>query len=134
MEALPLIERGPSLQKQGEGFVCKKVERTEVDFSRPSRAVSCLIRGLSPAPFAYARIADTVLNFWFAEEADCEEDVPAGTVVSASPKEGLVVKCGTGAVRITELQPAGGRRMSARDFLNGRKLKEGMKFDIPRSI
>ena len=133
--ALSLIEKGDfSLQKQGQGFVCKKVERTEVDFTRPSREVSCLIRGLSPAPFAYARTGELTLNFWFAEEAECGEDVPAGTVVAASPKEGLVVKCGEGAVRITELQPAGGRRMSAHDFLNGRKLAKGMQFDIPRTV
>ncbi len=130
VEALPLIEKGNcALQKQGEGFVCKKVQRTEVDFLRPAREVSCLIRGLSPAPFAYARIGELTLNFWFAEEADCNVEAPAGTVIAASPKEGLVVKCGEGAIRITELQPAGGRRMSARDFLNGRKVQEGMRFE-----
>ncbi len=130
VRTLPLIQGGNCpLRKQGEGSVCKKVGRTEVDFSRPAREVSCLIRGLSPAPFAYARIGDLTLNFWFAEEADCDSHAPAGTVIAASPKEGLVVQCGGGAVRITELQPAGGRRMSARDFLNGRKVQEGMRFE-----
>ena len=70
-----------------------------------------------------------MLNFWFAEETACDADASAGTVVAASPKEGLVIKCGEGAVRITELQPAGGRRMSARDFLNGRKIAKGMRFE-----
>lgn len=130
VEALAMIGEGNfSLRKQGEGFVCKKVQRTEVDFAKSAREVSCLIRGLSPAPFAYARIGALTLNFWFAEEVPCEADVPAGTVVGASPKEGLVVKCGTGAVCVTELQPAGGRRMSARDFLNGGKVREGMRFE-----
>ncbi len=132
VKALGMIGRGElPLRQQGEGFVCKKVERTEVDFSKPSREVSCLIRGLSPAPFAYAKMGGQTLNFWYAEEIPCEEDVPAGTVVAASPKEGLVVKCGTGAVLIGELQPAGGRRMSARDFLNGRKIARGARFDQP---
>ena len=130
VQSLSLIGRGDfTLTKQGDGFACKKVERTEVDFSRPAREVSCLIRGLSPAPFAYARIGETVLNFWFAEETACDADASAGTVVAASPKEGFVIKCGEGAVRITELQPAGGRRMSARDFLNGRKIAKGMRFE-----
>ncbi len=40
-----------------------------------------------------------------------------------------MVTCGKGAVRITELQPAGGKRMSARDFLNGRKITKGMRFE-----
>ncbi len=129
-EALAAIGRGGfSLTKQGEGFTCKKVSRTEVDFTKTAREVSCLIRGLSPSPFAYARVGDLTLNFWFAEEVPCLEDVPAGTVVAASAGEGLVVRCGEGAVSITELQPAGGRRMSARDFLNGRKLAKGMRFE-----
>ncbi len=126
------IERGElSLKKQGEGFTCKKVCRTEVDFSRTAREVSCLIRGLSPAPFAFATIGGIPLNFWFAEEVPCEIDAPFGTVLSVSPKEGLIVKCGEGAVNILELQPAGGRRMSARDFLNGRKIQAGQRFDKP---
>ncbi len=132
VEALDLIGQGKAvLRKQGEGFTCKKVERTEVDFSKSAREVSCLIRGLSPAPFAYARTGGLTLNFWFAEEVPCEVDAPAGTVIAASAKEGLVVKCGEGAVSIVELQPAGGRRMSARDFLNGRKIQKGVRFDQP---
>ncbi len=132
VKAISMIERGDlPLKKQGEGTLCKKVERTEVDFSRTAREVSCLVRGLSPSPFAYARVRDLTLNFWFAEEVPCDADVPAGTVVAASPKEGLIVKCGEGAVAITELQPAGGRRMSARDFVNGRKLSKGDRFDQP---
>ena len=132
VKAVDMIARGGyTLQKQGEGFTCKKVSRTEVDFSKSAREVSCLIRGLSPAPFAYARMGELTLNFWFAEEVSCDADVPAGTVLSASPKEGLVVKCGKGAVEIVELQPAGGRRMSAADFLNGRKIQAGQRFDKP---
>ncbi len=130
--AVGQIARGEvSLQKQGEGSTCRKVQRTEVDFSRSAREVSCLIRGLSPSPFAFATIGGTALNFWFAEEIACEAAAPAGTVLSASPKEGLIVKCGEGAVNILELQPAGGRRMSARDFLNGRKIQAGQRFDQP---
>ncbi len=132
VRAVDMIARGDlPLQKQGEGFTCKKVQRTEVDFSRSAREVSCLIRGLSPSPFAYATIGGLTLNFWFAEEVDSAEDAPAGTVLSASPKEGLIVKCGEGAVNLVELQPAGGRRMSARDFLNGRKIQAGQCFDKP---
>lgn len=134
-EVLPEIESGkPRLLKQGEGFVCKKVQRTEADFSKSAREVSCLIRGLSPAPLCFARMGELILNFYFAEEVNCEDDVPYGTVISASPKEGLIIKCGEAAVRITDLQPAGGKRMSARDFLNGRKLEKGQRFENERIL
>lgn len=130
--AVELLERGEvALTKQGEGFVCKKVTRTEVDFSRSANEVSALIRGLSPAPLSYGKCGDLLINFYFAEAIPCAKEVPCGTVVCASPKEGLIIKCGEGAVKITELQPAGGKVMAARDFLNGRKIAEGARFDQP---
>jgi methionyl-tRNA formyltransferase len=72
-----------------------------------------------------------MLNFYFAEETETTEEVTSGTVLLGKPKEGLLVKCGDGAVRITQLQPSGGKVMPARDFLNGGKVKGGMRFDQP---
>ena len=126
-----ILEGDVSLTPQGEGFVCKKVVRTQVDFAKSAREVSCLIRGLSPAPLAFGICHGHTLNFYFASEEKTVSDAPFGTVLSASPKGGLVIKCGEGAVRVAEVQPAGGKRMSVRDFLNGNKLKEGMRFDQP---
>ncbi len=129
VEALPLIESGASLEAQGEGFVCKKVQRTEVDFTKPAREVSALIRGLSPAPASYASIGGMILNFFFAEEVPLPENAAHGMVVSDSPKTGLIVACGEGAVRLSSLQAAGGKRMSDSAFLNGRKVQKGMRFE-----
>ena len=130
--ALAKISRGEvALEKQGEGFVCKKVRRTQVDFSRPASEVSALIRGLSPSPLSFSTAGGLTLNFYAAEEIAYDGEESCGTVVGDSPKEGLIIKCGTGAVRITRLQPAGGKVMSARDFLNGRKIQKGMRFDQP---
>lgn len=131
-EAVERISRGEvRLTKQGEGFVCKKVSHTQIDFSRPAIEVSALVRGLSSAPLAYARMGDSTFNIYFAQTATCNENAEAGVVLSASPKTGLIVKCGEGAIKITDLQAAGGKRMSARDYLNGRKIQEGMRFDQP---
>ncbi|MDE6059022.1 MAG: methionyl-tRNA formyltransferase [Clostridia bacterium] len=132
VEAVDKISRGDvKLIKQGEGFVCKKVHHTEVDFSRSAKEVCSLILGLSSAPLSYATVGGLTLNFFFAQAVDYEGAEPFGTVLSASPKTGLVIKCGEGAVKIEELQAAGGKRMLARDFLNGRKIQEGMCFDKP---
>ena len=118
-----------TLRRQGAGTVCGKVARTPVDFTRPAREVSALIRGLSPAPLAFATVNGAVFNFFNAAVAESAEKAPAGTVVCASPKRGLIVACGEGAVRITELQPAGGKRMADTAFVNGGKLREGARFD-----
>ncbi len=120
-----------ALKKQGEGFACKKVARTQVDFSRSAEEVSALIRGLSPAPLSFGTAEGLTVNFYFAEAlAHCGEE-PFGTVLAAEPKTGLIVKCGTGAVRISQLQPAGGKIMRDVDFCNGRKLAKGQRFDQP---
>ena len=51
-----------------------------------------------------------------------------GTVVSADGK--LTVVCGDGkCVDITEVLPAGKRRMPAADYLRGAKIKAGDRFD-----
>lgn len=132
VKGLRLLESGNyELKKQGEGFVCKKVARTQVDFSRPAQEVSALIRGLSPAPLSFGTVNGLTLNFYAAECVGAESDASFGTVISASPKTGLVVKCGAGAVRISRLQPAGGKLMQDKDFCNGRKVSEGMRFDEP---
>lgn len=129
-EGLKRIESGDfSLTKQGEGSVCKKVQREAVDFSKSGKEVACLVRGLSPTPLAWGRVGGITLNFYFAQEVEYAGDEAWGTVLSASGKKGLIVKCGENAVRLTEVQPAGGKRMKDSDFLNGRKIQEGMRFE-----
>ena len=46
----------------------------------------------------------------------------------ASAKEGLLVACGEGALEILEMQAPGGKRMSARAYLAGKKIEPGTKF------
>lgn len=132
VKAMARIECGAvELTEQGEGTVCRKVARTQVDFSRPAEEVSALIRALSPAPLAYGVVNGLTVNFLFAEAISDWEEAECGTVVSDSLKRGFIVKCGKGAVRLSRVQPAGGKPMADRDFLNGKKVTEGARFDQP---
>lgn len=132
VEALQKIEAGNiGLKKQGEGFVCKKVVRTQVDFSKSAEEVARLIRGLSSSPLAFGTVGGLMLNFYHAQAESYEGDEPFGTVLSAEPKVGFLIKCGTGAVRILSVQPAGGKVTSGKDFCNGRKVTKGQRFDQP---
>lgn len=131
-EAVRRIAEGDvCLERQPDGFVCKKVQRTQIDFSASANEVGCLVRGLSPAPLAYGVIEGNIINVFNASVVEDDSSVPFGTVISASPKRGLIVKCGKGAVRLNEVQPAGGKKMSDKDFCNGRKVTEGTRFDQP---
>ena len=132
VEALARIERGDVvLEKQGDGTLCRKTARTQICFARPADEVSALVRALSPAPLAFAKAGELVLNCYNARVMPCPEGVPAGMVLAASPKEGLIVACARGAVRLFDLQPAGGKRMADTAFCNGAKLRKGDAFDQP---
>ena len=53
-----------------------------------------------------------------------------GEVLSSSPKQGLIVKCKDGAVRLLEVQASGGKRIKGGDFINGRKAQKGDIFHV----
>ncbi len=133
-KALRLLECGQaSLHKQDEAHatLCKKIKKEEclVDFSQPAERICCLIRAMSPSPLAYAYLGGKLVNFYFAEP--CEGSGTPGTVVRAD-RTGVYVAAGRGCVRIEELQPEGGKRMRAADFVNGRKVSAGDVFTKER--
>ncbi len=121
---------------EGVGVVRKiNKESARVDFSKTVKEVVDLIRGSNPAPVAYSAIEGNAVNLYRAERALLNEEETAayanavcGEVLSDKPKRGLLVKCQDGAVKILEVQAAGGKRMGGGDFLNGRKAKKGQVF------
>ena len=56
---------------------------------------------------------------------EADSDAPAGAVIVSSPKAGLVVRCGEGALEVLELQAPGGRRMAAKAYLMGKGMPVG---------
>ena len=95
-----------------------------IDWARPAREVHDHIRGLSPFPGAYfeadwgqGRTRVKVLRAALAEGSGTP-----GTVLDGA----LTVACGSGAVRLIEVQRAGKGPMKAADFLNGSKIGPGV--------
>jgi methionyl-tRNA formyltransferase len=75
-----------------------------------------------------------LLKLWRAEADEnltATESAPPGIVLAADAA-GMVVACGQGALRVTEVQPAGGRRMNAAAFIAGHRLARGDAFDTTR--
>lgn len=140
LTALKALKSGEfTLTAQGdEGVgVVKKIgkEHAKIDFSKSAEEIVNLVRGLNPAPVAYTQIGDLKINIYRAEKAtlgDSEqaawESAEIGEILSDSPKRGLLVKCLDGAVALTEVQAAGGKKMRGGDFLNGRKVAKGQVF------
>lgn len=125
LQQLDTLARVP--QNDALASTVKKIEKQDakLDFTWSASKVVRWIRGMNPSPVAFAYWNDTTVNFYNAEMfAYCGDECP-GTVLFNMAKPGLVIKCGTDAVRITQLQLSGGKRMRAQDFLNGRKMTKG---------
>ena len=136
VEGLRLLQSGEyTLTPQGkEGVnIVRKIdkERAKINFSQNTKTIVDLVRGMNPAPVAYAVLGDLKLNVYRAEAVALtaeDEDAVCGQVLSDKPKRGLIVKCADGAVRLLEVQASGGKRMSGGDLLNGRKVQKGQVF------
>jgi methionyl-tRNA formyltransferase len=129
--AMAALERSVlQLTKQSDEGVtyAAKIEKTEahIDWSGPAREVLRHIHGLSPFPGAWSEVpvdgSAVRLKILRVEPADGAG--PPGTVLG----DRLTVACGTGAIRIVELQRAGKAPMKAAVFLRGTPLKAGARF------
>ena len=96
-----------------------------IDWSKSAHEIDCLIRGLNPWPIALTSLAGERLKVYAAEETSGHGE--PGTVLEADPKKGLTVACGEGALRLTEIQLVGGKRLKAADFLRGHAVEIGTK-------
>lgn len=119
-----------------------KREDGRVDWKRSADEIERQFRALQPWPglYSWARLSDgRVLRVVLGEvEAEPESEnatAPDPGVVAVADKRGIVVRTGSGALRLRTVQPAGKRALSAAEFLNGYPLKPGDRFlsDDPAS-
>ncbi len=128
VEALDALEAGRlSARPQEETGACyaPKIAREEavIDWSRDAAFIDRQVRAFNPHPGATTSARGTALKVWRARPVDATGGGP-GQVLQAGA-EGLVVGCGTGALRILELQRPGGRCLPAAEFLRGFPLQPG---------
>jgi methionyl-tRNA formyltransferase len=113
-----------------------KIGRDEgaIDWTQSPVTLERKLRAFDPAPGAVASLDGGLVKLWAADATSTTTDAAPGTVVAATPT-GIDVACGPESLRetlrITELQPAGGRRMSAAAYLAGRPLGAGARFAPP---
>ncbi len=94
-----------------------------IDWREPARRVVDRVRALNPEPGAHTFWKGRRLKVWRAAVASGHGE--PGMVLVASPRAGLVVAAGDGAVEILSLQPEGRRAMDAQEFLRGYRLAVG---------
>ena len=125
-EVLDNIESGNIvLKKQDDNLssVVKTIKKTDniIDFSKDNITVANFINGMNPWP-----IAQTVLNGKTIKIYRAEYSEGCGNVgeVLCAEKE-IIVACGSNAIKITEIQEEGGKRLKVSDYINGRKIFKG---------
>ncbi len=126
IEALTMMDEGqlePRPQDHAQATLAPKLKREEerLDWACPAEAVARTIRAFDPRPGAWTMARGKELKLFGGRVAQGGGE--AGLVLSAG--EALVVAAGTGAVAVTEVQPAGRARMTVRAFVNGRGIAAG---------
>jgi methionyl-tRNA formyltransferase len=111
-------------QPQHGATYARKIDKreAEMDWSRSAAELERQVRALRPVPGATTRLRGEKLKIWRAQMRSARG--AAGTVLAAS-NEGVLVACGEGALLLTELQRAGGRRLDAARFLRGCTIAPG---------
>lgn len=127
---LSQMSKGPltSAPQPDEGACyAAKISKAEaaLDFNRPATELARAVRAYNPTPGAATQLHATPLKVWSARATD-HRGTP-GSVITADA-QGILVACGTGALCLTEVQPAGGKRQSASQFLTGHPLPFGTQF------
>ncbi|HMM56021.1 MAG: methionyl-tRNA formyltransferase [Xanthomonadales bacterium PRO7] len=97
-----------------------KLDKSEarLDWNESSVALERKVRAFDPWPVAEADVSGERVRVW-AAQALAGTGMSPGAIVAAG-KQGIDVACGEGALRILRLQRAGGRVVSAADYLNAR--------------
>ena len=103
----------------------RKIDKreTRIDWTRPAAELERAIRAFRPVPGASTRTGGVDLKIWRVRVVDGRPLAP-GEV-----SDGLVVGCGQGALEILELQRAGGRPLSASEFVRGHPLPAGARLE-----
>lgn len=136
LETLRRLKEGrltPCPQDSSQASMAPLLKKEDglLDWSLPAAAIVNRVRGLSPWPGAYTYLGADRWIVWKAQALD--RSAPAvlpGAIVEAA-KEGLLVATGSGALRVTEVQPANSRRMSVAQYLAGHALEPGLRFGPP---
>ncbi|ODU06070.1 MAG: methionyl-tRNA formyltransferase [Thiobacillus sp. SCN 63-1177] len=116
----------PAAQDDAQATYAAKLSKDEaqLDWHQPADVLARAVRAYHPAPGAWTLLEGAPLKIWAALVAP-GSGAP-GEVLRADA-EGLVVACGGGALALREIQPAGGKRMSADAFLAGRPVPPGAR-------
>jgi len=129
VEAMRKLEQG-SLRAvpqpdEGANYAVKiSKEEAILDFTQPAQVLARKIRAFNPFPGASGSFDGTPVKLWRAEALYTPQGSP-GQVLAANAGDGVIIACGQGVLRVTELQKPGGKRLPVAEFLKGFRMDSG---------
>lgn len=123
LRALAAGQLKPQPQDAALATYAHKLSRDDarIDWSADAETLARRVRAFNPWPVAHTTLDGNGLRLWFARALDATAGEP-GRVLEVRD-DGLIVACGRGALLVTELQFAGGRRLAAAEAARGRTLQ-----------
>lgn len=97
-------------------------EEARIDWNESAAVIERKIRAFNPVPAAWVEYQGKPMKIWRAEVV--AKQGRAGEVLSCS-SDGLIIACGENALKITQLQPSGGKRMNIAAFAAGHTVEAG---------
>ncbi len=134
VETLPMLERGeitPVKQDESLAGYVKMMDKSrgKIDWASDAVSIERLVRGLNPWPSAYTSCQGKTVKIWRSDAVVAEAAQQPGTIVSVG-KDFFDVACGSGNLRIYELQLEGKKRMDTKSFLLGNPWRAGMLLGV----
>ncbi|MBI2381818.1 MAG: methionyl-tRNA formyltransferase [Gammaproteobacteria bacterium] len=122
VEALPGIADGSlkaSPQPEAGVSYAHKLAKEEarLDWRKTAAELERQVRAFNPWPVAETALGGDKLRIWQAA-AETGSGQPGG--ILSADRNGILVACGSGALRLEQLQLPGGKPLSAQEILNGR--------------
>lgn len=130
VEALELLQQNrllPEAQDHTLATYAAKLSKDEarINWNQAAAQIERAVRAYNPAPGAFTSRNGETLKVWAAEAAH-GEGAP-GTVLAAD-NDGIVIASAHGALRLTELQRAGAKRLTVAQFLAGMTIAPGERW------
>ena len=128
VNALPGILQDAAPQDDSKAIYARKITpaEAEIDWQRSAVEIDRQIRAFSPVPGAWFNGPKGRIRVRGARPGiDATSQATAGTYLGLDADSGMRVAAGDGEIILDMLQPAGGRAMPVRDFLNGTPIQPG---------
>ena len=131
VRALDQLQNGrlPATPQPRDGVTyAEKISKSEalIDWNCNAAQIERKVRAFNPFPVAQTRWQGETLRVWKAELGSDAKHHPGS--IAAIESDRIIVACGAGTLALTQLQRAGGKRLAAREFLQGVAIKVGDRF------